>query len=57
MAADVAHGVRTDVGVSSPVLASLAGELLVAGVTVGLIGGALVVIPARLAAGRPGVTR
>lgn len=44
--------VRADAGVSSPVLAALAGEFLSAGIMVGLIGAALVVIPARLAAGR-----
>jgi hypothetical protein len=44
--------VRADVGVSTPVLPALAGELLVAGLAAGLIGAALVVIPARLAAGR-----
>jgi len=44
--------VRADAGVSSPVLPALAGELLAAGITVGLIGAALVVIPVRLAAVR-----
>jgi len=44
--------VRADVGVSSPVLPALAGELLAAGIVAGLIGAALVVIPVRLAAGR-----
>jgi len=44
--------VRADVGVSTPVLPALASALLVAGLTAGLIGAALVVIPARLAAGR-----
>ena len=44
--------VRADVGVSSPALPALASALLVAGLTAGLIGAALVVIPARLAAGR-----
>ena len=44
--------VRADVGISSPVLPSLAGELLAAGILTGLTGAALVVIPARLAAGR-----
>jgi len=44
--------VRADLGVSSPVLPWLAGELLTAGVLAGLTGAALVVIPARLAAGR-----
>jgi len=44
--------VRADVGVSTPVLPALAGELLVAGLTAGLIGAVLVAIPARLAAGR-----
>jgi hypothetical protein len=48
--------VRADVGVSSPVLSSLAGDLLLAGLTAGLIGGALAVISVRLAAGRSGVT-
>ena len=43
--------VRADAGVTSPVLPALAGELLAAGITVALIGAALVVIPARLAAG------
>jgi hypothetical protein len=44
--------VRADVGVSSPVLPSLAGELLAAGLLAGLTGAALVVIAVRLAAGR-----
>ena len=44
--------VRADVGVASPVLTSLATGLLVAGLTAGLIGAALVVISVRLAAGR-----
>jgi hypothetical protein len=44
--------VRANAGVSSPVLPALAAELLAAGITVGLIGAALVVIPVRLAAGR-----
>ena len=44
--------VRADAGVTSPVLSALAGELLAAGITVALIGAALVVISARLAAGR-----
>jgi hypothetical protein len=50
--------VRADAGVSSPVLASLAGVLLAAGIMVGLTGAALVVIPIRLAAGsaRPAAT-
>jgi hypothetical protein len=43
--------VRAEVGVSSPVLSSLAAGLLVGGVTAGLIGVALVVISARSAAG------
>jgi len=44
--------VRVDLGVSSPVLPSLALELLAAGILAGLTGAALVVIPARLTAGR-----
>jgi hypothetical protein len=44
--------VRADVGISSPVLPSLAGELLAAGLLAGLTGAALVVIAVRLAAGR-----
>jgi len=54
MNADGSPGVtvRADAGVSSPVLPSLAGGLLVAGILAGLIGAALVLIPARLAAGR-----
>lgn len=44
--------VRAEAGVSSPVLPALAAELLAAGITAGLIGAALVVIPTRLAAGR-----
>ena len=53
MNADGSPGVtvRADVGVSSPVLPSLAGELLVAGIMAGLTGAALVLIPVRLAAG------
>jgi len=43
---------RVNAGVSSPVLPALADELLAAGITAGLIGAALVVIPVRLAAGR-----
>jgi hypothetical protein len=43
---------RADAGVSSPVLPALAGELLAAGLTAGLIGAALLVIPVRMAAGR-----
>jgi hypothetical protein len=43
--------VRADAGVTSPGLPALAGELFAAGITVGLIGAALVVIPTRLAAG------
>jgi hypothetical protein len=42
--------VRADVGVSSPMLPSLAAGLLGAGLMVGLIGAALIIIPARLAA-------
>ena len=49
--------VRADVGVSSPVLSSLAGDLLLAGVTAGLVGGALAVISVRLAAGRSRAAR
>ena len=44
--------VRAALAVSSPVLPSLAGELLAAGILAGLTGAALVVIPTRLAAGR-----
>lgn len=44
--------VRADVGVTSPVLPSLAAGLLVASLTAGLIGVAFVVISVRLAAGR-----
>ena len=44
--------VRADLGVFSPALPSLAGELLAAGILAGLTGAALVVVPARLAAGR-----
>lgn len=44
--------VRADVGVTSPVLPSLAAGLLAAGLTAGLIGAAFVVISVRLAAGR-----
>ena len=43
--------VRADAGVSSPVLPALAGELLAAGIMVGLLAAALVLIPIRLAAG------
>jgi hypothetical protein len=54
MNADGSPGVtvRADAGVSSPVLPALAGELLVVGALAGLTGAALVLIPARLAAGR-----
>jgi hypothetical protein len=53
MNADGSPGVtiRTDMGVTSPVLPSLAAELLVAGLLAGLTGAVLIVIPARLAAG------
>ena len=44
--------VRAALAVSSPVLPSLAGELLAAGILAGLTGAALVVVPARLAADR-----
>jgi hypothetical protein len=44
--------VRAEAGVSSPVLAALAGEFLAGGIAAGLIGAALVVIPIRLAARR-----
>jgi hypothetical protein len=44
--------VRADLGVSSPVLPALAGELLAAGILAGLTGAALAVVSARLAAGR-----
>lgn len=42
--------IRADVGVSSPVLPALAGELLAAGTMTGLAAAALIVVPARLAA-------
>ena len=48
--------VRADAGVTSPVLSALAGELLAAGITVALIGAALVVI-FRPAGGRQEVAR
>jgi hypothetical protein len=41
--------VRADVGVSSPALPWLAGELLTAGVLVGVAAAALVIVPVRLA--------
>jgi hypothetical protein len=44
--------VRADIGLTSPMLPTLAGGLLAAGLTAGLVGAALVVIPAGLAAGR-----
>jgi len=44
--------VRADAAVSSPVLPALASGLLAAGITAGLLGAALVVIPLRLAARR-----
>ena len=47
--------VRADAGVSSPVLPSLAGELLAAGIFAGLTGAALVVIAVRLATSRRSV--
>ena len=52
MNADGAPGVtvRADVGLTSPVLPAFAGGLLAAGLTAGLIGAALVVASARLAA-------
>jgi hypothetical protein len=43
--------VRADAGVSSPVLSAFAGMLLAGGITAGLIGAALIVVPARMAAG------
>jgi hypothetical protein len=43
--------IRADAGVSSPVLPSLAGELLVVGIMAGLTGAALVLVPIRLATG------
>jgi hypothetical protein len=46
--------VRADTGISSPVLPALAGGLLAAGVTAGLIGAALILVPVRLAAGTGG---
>ena len=54
MNADGSPGVavRADAGVSSPVLPSLAGELLAAGLLAGLTGAALVVMAVRLAARR-----
>lgn len=45
--------VRADAGVSSPALPWLAGELLAAGVLVGVAAAALIVVPVRLAS-RPG---
>ena len=42
--------VRADAGVSSPALPWLAGELLAAGVMVGVLAAALIVIPIRMAA-------
>ena len=44
--------VRADAGVSSPVLSAFAGMLLAGGITAGLIGAVLIVVPIRLAAGR-----
>jgi hypothetical protein len=43
--------VRADVGVTSPVLPSLAVGLLAAGLTAGLLAGVLIVIPIRMASG------
>lgn len=42
--------VRADAGVSSPALPWLAGELLAAGVLLGMAAAALIIVPARLAA-------
>ena len=44
--------VRADAGVSSPALPWLAGELLAAGLMVGLPAAALIVVPIRLAGSR-----
>ena len=41
--------VRADAGLSSPALPWLAGELLTAGVLIGVAGAALIIVPARLA--------
>jgi hypothetical protein len=41
--------VRADAGVSSPVLPWLAGELLAAGVLLGVAAAALIIVPVRLA--------
>lgn len=56
MNADGSPGVavRADVGVTSPALPWLAGELLAAGVMIGLLAAALIVIPVRMASGRVG---
>lgn len=55
MNADASPGVtvRADAGVSSPALPWLAGELLAAGVLVGVAAAALIIVPVRLAS-RPG---
>ena len=52
MNSDATKGVavRADVGVSSPVLSWLAGELLVAGVFLAVLAAALIVLPVRLVA-------
>lgn len=52
MNADGSPGVtaRADMGISSPALPALAGSLLAAGVMVGVLAAALIVIPARMAA-------
>jgi hypothetical protein len=54
MNSDASPGVtvRADAGVSSPALPWLAGELLVAGVLLGVAAAALIIVPVRLAARR-----
>ena len=44
--------VRAEAGMSAPALAWLAGELLALGLLTGVVAGALIVVPVRLASGR-----
>jgi len=49
--------VRAEAGLSAPALAWLAGELMALGLLTGVVAGALIVVPVRLASRRgPGAT-